>query len=100
MHKYIKKSQNTTPCLALHSCVCGYVCVCMCVDNRCFACRFYRGVRWIERDEEDRICLTSISGHRRVEQRVKMDREFPAKPIIYFVWVRVCACMCVCGEEQ
>ncbi len=50
MHKYIKKSQNTSPCLALRRCECGYGCVCVCVDNLCFACRFQRGECWIERE--------------------------------------------------
>lgn len=70
MHNYIKKvsKQNTLSLYYAGSSVC--VCVCrvwadVCLDKLCCACRTYRGERWIERgrDERERICRTSISGH-------------------------------------
>lgn len=48
MHKYIKKSQNTTPCLGLSRCMWIW----MCVHNRCFACRFQRGEHWRKSERE------------------------------------------------
>lgn len=48
------------------------------------------------RDEaEDGICLTSISGCRRVEQQVKMDREIPSTAH-YHVFM----CVCVCADNK
>lgn len=55
---------------------------CMCEYNLCFTCRAAEREGEKQRDEgEDGICLTSISGRRRVEQEVKMDRGFQQSPL-------------------
>ena len=88
----LKSLKTQPPCLVLAG---VFVCGCVCADNRCFAGRFWRE-RARERDEEeDRICLTSISGRRRVEQQVKMDGGFLQSPLSSFY-----ACVSVCAEGR
>lgn len=69
MHKYIKKSQNTTPCLGLSRYVWIWD-VCLCVHNQCFACRLSRAEHWRESRREMKkktgfVSQVSVVGHER-----------------------------------
>ena len=87
--------------------------MCVCVDSDAHACLHIMGVlpagfrdlsagekkRARTRDEEDRICLTSIGGRRRADRRVRMDRGFQLSPSSCLVCVCVCVCVCVFACE-